>query len=267
MDMTSTSESGGGRISLVVASPIYNDQCYGSYAASLMKLQEAMLRRGHEFIFQWTKNVSLITQARNVLANWFMHSTKATHLLFVDSDMAFDAADVMRMFEYDHDLLAAIYPRKELNWENIASAARQHPEMPIEDLPLIAGSFGTFNLLPDRLQIPTDHPFPIANAGTGLMLIRRNVFVKMAEAYPDLLVRMNERASPFFPGQDYMHAPFETMITSDGRLLSEDIAFCERWRAVGGEVHGCAWFNIRHLGTYEYASDVRAMARAGLVIR
>jgi hypothetical protein len=255
------------RIHLLVASPIYNDQCYGSYAASLLALQKEVLRRGYEFTFQWTKNISMITQARNVLAHWFMHHSEATHLLFVDADMAFEAKDVMRMFDHDHDLMAAIYPRKVISWENVAAAARRFPDLPAEDLVKIAGTFGTFSLLPDKLQMPLDRPFAIANAGTGLMLIRRNVFERLEQAYPDLRIRMSEKAEKLFPGQDYMHAPFETTFDDEGRVVSEDLSFCNRWRAIGGDVHGCAWFRTRHLGTYEYASDISAMAAAGLVVK
>ncbi|MGV2293391.1 hypothetical protein AAHK20_32115 [Trinickia sp. YCB016] len=250
-----------------VASPIYNDQCYGSYANSLLSLQKALLQSGREFTFEWTKNVSSIARARNILFNRFLQDAAATHLLFVDSDMAFEAADVIRMLEYDYDLMAALYPKKVISWENVASAAREHPALALDSLPLVAGTFGTFNLLPDERQIPIDQPFPIASAGTGLMLIRRRVFTQMADAYPELMLRIGEGEAPYFPGADRLPALFNEMTAPDGRFLGEDISFCERWRAIGGQVHGCAWFKIRHLGTYEYASDIRAMAQLQVVVR
>ncbi|QCP54441.1 hypothetical protein FAZ95_36625 [Trinickia violacea] len=252
---------------IFVASPIYNDQCFGSYTNSLLGLQNALLQRGHEFTFEWTKNVSAIARARNMLFNRFLQDTRATHLLFVDADIAFEANDVVRMLEYDYELMAALYPKKVISWANVARAAREHPDLPAGSLPFVAGAFGTFNLLPGDQEIPIDRPFPIASAGTGLMLIRRNVFTQMVDAYPDLMLRIGEGEVPYFPGVDRLPALFNEMTTVGGRILGEDLSFCERWRAIGGQVHGCAWFTIRHLGTYEYACDIRSMAQLRLVVQ
>lgn len=75
--------------SVLGASPIYNDQCDGSYTHSLLQLQAALYQRGIGFEYAWTKSSSLITIARNLLANWFLKRTTCSHLLFIDADMVF----------------------------------------------------------------------------------------------------------------------------------------------------------------------------------
>jgi hypothetical protein len=252
---------------IFVASPIYNDQCYGSYTKSLLDLQEALVQAGHSFTFQWTKSISIVANARNLLANVFMQDEAATHLLFVDSDIAFEASDVIRMLQYEHDVMAALYAKKAVNWNNVAQSARAHLDLPAERLQAAAGTFGTFYLLPGEQNIPIDVPFPLASAGTGLMLIRRNVFTKMTEAHPELLFRVDDGEAEYFPGIDYLPGLFNQMRSPEGRLWGEDISFCERWRSIGGQIHGCAWFKIRHLGTYEYISDIRTLAHLNLTVR
>jgi hypothetical protein len=244
-----------------VASPIYNDQCYGSYTNSLLKLQRALLDGGHDFVFNWTKSGSRISSLRNLLVNLFLQDASATHLLFVDSDMAFEASDVMKMLDYEHDVMAALCPRKVISWENVAAMARQHPELPSSELPFVAGMFATFNLLPGESRIPLDHPFPIDSTGTGLMLIRRSVLMRMIDAYPELMLPLDDDQARIFPGRDRLSALFNELTTPDGKLLGEDLSFCQRWRAIGGEIHGCAWFKIRHLGTYEFMCDMSTINR------
>jgi hypothetical protein len=239
-----------------VASPIYNDQCYGSYTNSLLKLQRALLDAGHDFVFNWTKGGSRISNLRNTLVNLFLQDTSATHLLFVDSDMVFEASDVMKMLDYEHDIMATLYPRKVISWDNAAAMAREHPDMPSSHLPLVAGMFATFDLLPGESHIPLDHPFPIEAAGTGIMLIRRSVFTRMIEAYPELTYPVNDDQMSTFARLDRLTAFFNELTGPSGHLLGEDLSFCQRWRSIGGQIHGCAWFKIRHLGTYEYTCDL-----------
>lgn len=249
-----------------VASPIYNDQCYGSYTSSLLDLQKALLESGISFTYQWTKNLSWIAYARNVLANRFLQDTSATHLLFVDSDIAFDAADVRHMLKYDHDVMIGLYAVKTINWENVASVARKYPDLAADELPLVASSFGTFNLPPGTKRIPLDKPFPVDSGGTGMMLIRREVLEKMASAYPELSIPIQTTEMRYFPGMERMTAFFGETTLADNRIVSEDLSFCNRWRAIGGDIQGCAWFKIRHLGTYEYATDLPNMNRLGLTL-
>ncbi|WP_322032702.1 hypothetical protein [Paraburkholderia sp. J76] len=249
-----------------VVSPIYNDQCYGSYACSLLELQHALSQTGRQFVFRFMKNNSLISRARNLLCHAFLQDELATHLLFVDADIAFDAADVLRMLSYDHDVMAALYPTKDVNWSRVAEAARSCPNLPAEILPLIAGKFETFKPLQAEIRMPIDEPFPIASTGMGLTLIRRSVFHRMIDAYPSLLCKAPNGGANYLNGVESVPGLFNEMTSPDGFLLGEDFSFCERWRAIGGKVHGCAWFNIRHLGTYEYASDIRSIAQLNLAI-
>ncbi|WP_321815404.1 MULTISPECIES: hypothetical protein [unclassified Paraburkholderia] len=247
-----------------VVSPVYNDQCYGSYTNSLLDLQGKLLRAGHEFSFNWSKNISRIAKARNLLFNHFLLDQSATHLLFVDSDIVFKAPDVMKMLEYDHDIMVALYSRKTINWELVIKAVKNNPDLTPGTLPLLTATFGTFNPLPGNYTVKVDEPLPIAAGGTGLMLIRRGVFTKMIDAYPELMEPVSPLEAPYFPGIARLSALFNEITLPDGVTLGEDISFCKRWRDIGGEIFGCPWVKTSHLGTYEYTSDIRSIAEQAL---
>lgn len=50
---------------------------------------------------------------------------------------------------------------------------------------------------------------------------------------------------------------FDCMVDPDsGRYLSEDYAFCRRWRDIGGKVWIDSQSKLQHLGQYNYVGDV-----------
>lgn len=245
--------------SLCVASPIYNDQCYGSYAHALLALQAALFRREIGMEYAWTRSSSLITIARNLLADWFLQRTACSHLLFVDADMVFRSEDVLRMLDADLDVIAAICPRKAIHWDNVASAARQHPSLDAAALALAGASYGTFELLDPAAGLPLDRPVEVTGIGTGIMLIKREVLLRLREAHP--------QATAPVPGERRrMHSFFELERDEHGNPLSEDISFCRRWRAIGGKVHGAPWFEVGHLGTHEFRGNLRQLAELGSAV-
>jgi hypothetical protein len=238
-------------ISVLVASPIFNDQCYGSYTHSLLQLQAAFHQRGIGFEYAWTKSSSLITIARNLLADWFLNRTRCSHLLFIDADMVFRSADVLKMLEADLDVIAAMCPRKEINWANVASAARHHPDMAPPDLAKVSGSYGTFQLARAESRFSVHTPVEVEGIGTGIMLIKRHVLECMAMKYPDATMRVPDRAR-----EERMHVFFDLGRDENGDMLSEDLMFCRRWRDIGGKVFGAPWFEVGHIGSHEFRGSL-----------
>ncbi|TWG79013.1 hypothetical protein L602_000800000820 [Cupriavidus gilardii J11] len=243
--------SDGPPTSVLVASPIYNDQCYGSYTHSLLQLQAACHQQGIGFEYAWTKSSSLITIARNLLADWFLKRTRCTHLLFIDADMVFRSADVLKMLQADLDVIAAMCPRKEINWANVASAARHRPDMDPRDLARVSGSYGTFQLAGAGNRFSVQTPVEVERIGTGIMLIKRHVLECMAMKYPDATMRAPDRS-----GDERMHVFFDLGRDEHGDMLSEDIMFCKRWRDLGGKVFGAPWFEVGHIGSHEFRGSL-----------
>ena len=112
---------------LMVASPMYGGQCAGMYTRSIADL--SALCHHHQIPLQvyYLFNESLITRARNYCCDEFMRSD-ATHLMFIDSDIGFNAQDVLGLLALSRDkdngfdVVGGPYPKKCISWEKIKMA-------------------------------------------------------------------------------------------------------------------------------------------------
>jgi hypothetical protein len=226
---------------------MYGGQCSGYYVQSLIQLREAAAMRRLPFSFSFAFNESLIQRARNSLAHQFL-KTDHSHLLFIDGDMLFGAADVLRMVDADKDVICAVCPKKEINWAAVAEAARAG--VPAQDLRRHAGAL-VVKFLDGQppVEAPLDQPLEIAAGGTGIMLIRREVLEGIVSApwyannTADLggQIAAGERLREYFP---------VFVDPASGQLLSEDYGFCKLARDHGYRVWAAPWVKAGHYGTY-----------------
>ncbi len=251
---------------LFVATPMYGGMNHGMYMKSCLDLQAIMGKYGVEVRFSFLFNESLITRARNYLVDEFLRSD-ATHLLFIDSDIHFNPQDVIALLALDKDVIGAPYPKKAINWTNIAHAARKHPELEARELETLVGDY-VFNVVKGTQQFSVTEPLEVMEIGTGFMMIRREVFPKMEQAYPQLRYKPDHVGQANFDGSRYIHAYFDTLIdtidsaTGGGsdRYLSEDYMFCQLWRKMGGQIYLCPWMKTQHIGTYPFTGNMSKIA-------
>ena len=59
---------------------------------------------------------SLVTQGRNLCVSAFLQ-TKCTHLLFIDSDIAFKPHSLQHLLDADKDVISVPYPLKDMCWD------------------------------------------------------------------------------------------------------------------------------------------------------
>jgi len=264
---------------LFIATPMYGGQCYGLYAKAALDTQTTLSKYGIECKFSFLFNESLITRARNYLVDEFLRSGY-THMMFIDSDIHFNPQDIIALLALDKDVIGGPYPKKSINWKNIAEAARKHPDMPVTDLPSLVGEY-VFNVVKGTKSFQVTEPIEVLEIGTGHMMIKRQVFEKMAEAYPNIQYKPDHVGQANFDGSRYIHAYFDTIIdtkdsptgggsddTKDSptgggsdRYLSEDYMFCQMWRKIGGQIYMCPWMKNQHIGTYAFAGDMPAVAK------
>ena len=239
-----------------VATPMYGGQCFGFYTQSMMMLQLGMQQRGWQMASSFMFNESLIERARNSLAHAFM-KTDCTHLLFIDADIRFDAGQVLALFEADKDIICGIYPKKEINWEEVVKATNNG--VPIEQLKHHTGSW-VVNLVgyEGTVTVPQNEPVEIWAGGTGMMLIKRHVFEKMRDVVPSYkndVVDLSGQNKP----QEVIHQFFACSIEpGTERLLSEDYHFCRTWRNMGGKLYAAPWMNLGHCGSYIFEGQLIA---------
>ena len=119
-----------------------------------------------------------IDLARNITVAKFLELPDATHLLFVDSDIAFASDSVFAMLEADLDVCGAIYPKKVVDYAAVAQASKNG--VPDAELKYHAGQFvGGAEAGSRRSKTFGKHRFVEADKlGTGFMLIKRGALEK-----------------------------------------------------------------------------------------
>ena len=103
-------------ISLFVATPVHSDVSM-HYAQTMLELQKECMKRNIKVMFQMMKS-SLVTQGRNLCTSYFLN-TDFTHMLFVDSDIAFKADSIFRLLELDKEIISIPYPMKTAQWDTL----------------------------------------------------------------------------------------------------------------------------------------------------
>jgi hypothetical protein len=247
---------------LFVATPCYGGQCLGLYAKSILDLQATCIQYGIECRFSFIFNESLITRARNYLVDEFLRSG-CTHLLFIDSDIQFNPQDVLALLALDRDIIGGPYPKKSINWGNVATAVKKNldnPQFTPMHLDQITGDY-VFNPVPGTTTFKVTEPVEVLEIGTGYMMVKREVFDKFREAYPELNYKPDHVGQANFDGSRYIHAYFDTIIDPDShRYLSEDYMFCQWSRKIGIQIWLCPWMKTTHVGTYGFQGDLPAVA-------
>jgi hypothetical protein len=244
---------------IFIATPMYGGMACGMYMKSCLDLQTVFQQYGIPSRFSFIFNESLITRARNYLVDEFLR-TDFTHLLFLDADIHFNPQDIVALLALDKDIIGAPYPKKALNWGNIAAAARKHPNLDPKELENVVGDY-VFNVVKGTEKFQVSEPLEVMEIGTGYMLVKREVFPKFAAAYPELKYRPDHVGQANFDGSRYIHAYFDTVIDKHSeRYLSEDYMFCQWARAIGFQVWLCPWVQTQHIGTYAFTGNMPKIA-------
>lgn len=256
---------------LFVATPMYGGQCAGMFTRSIADLSALCTHYGIEVRYYFLFNESLITRARNYCADEFMRS-ECTHMLFIDSDIGFNAQDVIALMAIQdpdaandgYDIIAAPYPKKCISWEKIKLAvdkgiADENPD----ELDKYVGDY-VFNPAEGRNEIPLNEPVEVLETGTGFMMIRKNTFEKFREAYPKQLYKPDHVRTEHFDGSRQIMAYFDTPIDEkSNRYLSEDYMFCQWSRNIGLKVWLCPWMKLQHVGMYIFGGSLTDLASIG----
>lgn len=243
----------GSTPTVFIATPMYGGMAAGIYTASMVQLPAIFLKNRVDSLYAFTSTESLVPNARNVLTHQFLES-KATHLMWIDSDIGFNATDIVSMLIADRDIVCGIYPKKEVDWARVARAART--DVPPEKLRDHAGLFAVKLLdgSADRLAADPDGLLEVAAGGTGFMLIKRGVFVALSDAVPE-----------YAPEQRLIKEFYATATDPEsGRLITEDYHFCGLARSHGFKIYAAPWARLGHAGTYvfDHRFDVDWLVRS-----
>ncbi len=92
------------------------------------------------------------------------------------------------------------------------------------------------------------------------MVIKRHVFLAMMKRYPEL--KYVPDGPPNNPQAHLYWRFFDCMVDPDsGRYLSEDYAFCRRWRDMGGKIWVDLNCKLMHMGQHLFGGDLAESLR------
>jgi hypothetical protein len=224
-----------------ICMPCYGGNLTESTFMSFIKWSNTARQLGIDWTMETMTNESLITRARNTLTAKFLTNPDSTHLMFIDADIGWEPWHLLVMLNADKDVIGGLYPMKSIpiKWcVNGFEGAKEE----------------------GALQ-------EVSKTGTGFLLIKRHVFEKLNK-HPHVIPFKNDIGLPA-ELDAHMKTYFDTGVR-ENRYYSEDWAFCENWRDLGGEVWVDKRVLLRHSGTYVFSNenqeqayrDLHAMAQA-----
>jgi hypothetical protein len=212
---------------LMVGLPAYDHKVSIKMAIALVHFGQKCVEHGVELRIASICGCSVVSRARNMIVDEFLNSP-CTDLLFIDSDINFDANDVFRLLAWGvhHDIVGGVPVARKAGQTYIASFEDGG------DGEVIMDSMG--NVRMKRLA-------------TAFMLIQRRVFEALGAAHPEWDYAEDKKDGKI------MKSYFDFKSTREG-YVGEDFLFCDRAREAGFEVWVDPTIKLGHMGVAEYTS-------------
>jgi len=204
--------------SILFCTPAYGGMVTAQHFQSCMNLKEDLTKMGVAHDWLIGTNESLVTRARNEMTATFLSSTH-THMMWLDADIEFTSGDVANLWNMQSDISVGVYAMKvpDKQWY----AAWKDGAL-VKDL--------------DQFK----EPIEVDYAGTGFMMIKREVIEALASK------------SPSYTGVNgKVPALYMTPIHNDG-FESEDYHFCRIARENGFKIVMDPSVRLKHIGQYAY---------------
>ena len=236
-------------IEVFVATPVHSEVSI-HYTQALIEFQQECFKKKLKVSFHLIKS-SLVTQGRNLSVAGLLES-KATHLLFIDSDIYFQGKSIFAMLKADKDIISVPYPLKTLMWEKAFAKMQQGLIKSPDD---IRRALHTYPMkVPDPNNIKLyKGVMEVTDSPTGCMLIKREVIEKMIEKYPEKEIVQKTVINGKYVNKPNMWNFFDTLHDPKEKTYNgEDFAFCKLWRDLGGKCHAYITDAIVHVGEHQY---------------
>ena len=206
-----------------VAIPAHEGATKVPCTIGLLHLQQVFFLNNIPYEIKFETGCPYISMARNNLIAKFMQSD-CTDLLFIDDDVGFPLEAVSKIFNYDVDVIAGIYPKRKepIEWPVILKVAD--------------GKIAIENGIVEAENLPT-----------GFMRIKREVIQKMQAQYPELeYIDAN--------GGEKRFNLFGLYI-KDNRFYGDDYGFCHLWTEMGGKTWAIPDIDFIHYGAKSFEGN------------
>ncbi|MGB3676110.1 MAG: hypothetical protein WA988_16890 [Candidatus Nanopelagicales bacterium] len=190
-----------------------------------------------------TQPDGLVTRPRNAFASVVVRDDSFTHLLMLDADVVIKPEAIERMVRSGHDVVGAGVPLRQVEWENVRAHLDLVPAATAAELRSISHRFAAWFEPPGGARVPTDGFLPAQVIGSAALLITRDALVRLVNEDAVAAFEFGGKGSD---GEGSGWSFFDPYVNSEGVYLSEDYAFCDRWRNIGGQV----WVDLESRTTH-----------------
>jgi len=253
---------------LYILTPCFASLCYVDFVSCLMMTIDVLRLLGVEVQVEFCKNDSLVSRARNNLVARAMFDKKMTHIIFIDNDISWEPASILKLLVSDKHIIGGAYPIKHYDWSKLT----KDPQNPyntniiqswidnknksqlrdaISDNDIVQNKLLKYNVnyLDNYISI-NNNIAKVRHTATGFMMIKRVVFEKMMKAFPS--TKYVDDVSYLRPEEnEFAYALFDCGV-EEGHYFSEDWLFCHRWTKMGGEINIDVTINLTHTGIENY---------------
>jgi len=206
----------------------------------------------------------------------YLTKSDFTDFFFIDADIGFDPRDVVSLVLHEEPIIGSPCVRKNLRLDRVANAVRSNPtkDFSIDEMQKMLGEF-VVNFPPNSAPSAMNlgQMIEVQDVGTGLMRVRREVFQKVQETFPERwfipMMGEGEEATP-----QYMY--FQSCIDEESaknnpsgypHYIAEDYAFCRLAKKAGIKIYLAPWLKTTHAGTYLFQGDLEVVAKNGGKLR
>ena len=211
----------------MIGLPTYDFKVTAKLAISLASFCVKAMQHGVDIQICNISGCSVVSRVRNLIACDFL-SSDCTDLMFIDSDINFDADDIFRLLAWTSEpnkgIVAGIPVARKKGKTYISTLETDEDE----------------NILMNYMGL-----VKAKRVATAFMMIRREVFEKLREKHPEWVYHDEKKVG------DEMIAFFDFAL-KDGQYIGEDYLFCDRARELGFEVWIDPTIKLGHMGMNEF---------------
>jgi len=206
---------------VMIAAPAYDGTITVWHASSLSETCKLGLTQNINIFCIYMSYDALVQRARNDIVQLALESN-VDDLVFVDSDVDWKPEDFIKLLNHPADIVGGVYPKK--------GDEEQYP----------------VKLKPTEYQVDNNGLVEVDGLPMGFTRITKRA----------LEMVWNESREYREPHKEKpIRMVFDINIDEDGYLVSEDIAFCKKWKDIGGKLYLDPSINLAHVGSKRWTGD------------
>jgi hypothetical protein len=212
---------------VIFAIPAYDFTAHLDTIGSIIVAGEKLRMAGIQWGLIYQGGSSIVSRARNSLVDGFLEMEEATDLVFIDSDIVFDADELLTLIHWGEtkDIVCGAYPIKREDVTRFPIHVKMNDQ---------GGAI--FDQENKRL-------LQVTGCGGGFLLIKRNVFETMKEKLDIPMCKDAVRGET---------ATFFHFAIEGDQYVGEDIYFCRKAIEAGFDIWCDPYLTLTHVGMKNY---------------